>query len=103
MEFAVRTLKNQPDVLEVRYDCACSCKPRARYQRDTSEAGHEHCCCGRVHFVGDEAMRKMETYLEERRVTGEDTRHYTLDQYQVEAPWGTVSVAFGTPDQLTEH
>ena len=48
-------------------------------------------------------MQKMETYLEERRVTGEDTRRYALDQYQVEAPWGTVSVAFGTPDQLTDH
>ena len=42
MEFVVRTLKNKPDVIEVRYDCACGCKPRARYQRGSDEAGHEH-------------------------------------------------------------
>ncbi len=101
VEFAVRTPKNRPDVIEARYDCACGCKPRARYERGSNEAGHEHCCCGRVHFVGDEATEHLETYLAERRSTGEDTREYKVDQYEVAAPWGAVSVAFGTPDQLT--
>ena len=101
VEFAVRTPKNRPDVIEARYDCACGCKPRARYERGSNEAGHEHCCCGQVHFVGDEATEHLETYLAERRSTGEDTREYKVDQYEVAAPWGAVSVAFGTPDQLT--
>ena len=103
MEFAVRTLKNRPDVLEVRYDCECSCKPRTRYQQGSSEIGLEHCCCGRVHFVGDQAAQHLEAYLEERRDTGEDTRQYTVSHYQVSAPWGAVPVAFGLPNPLTDH
>ena len=101
VDFVVRTPKNKPDVIEARYDCVCGCKPRARYERGGNEAGHEHCCCGRVHFVGDEATLQLEAYLEERRATGEDTRMYTVDMYQVMAPWGAVPVAFGPPDQLT--
>ena len=103
MEFAVRTLKDKPDVVEVRYDCVCGCKPRARYARGSDEAGHEHCCCGRVHFVGSKANEKLEAYIAQRRATGEDTRHYALAQYQVTAPWGPVPVAFGTPETITHH
>ena len=103
MEFVVRILKNKPDVIEVRYDCACGCKPRARYQRGTEEAGHEHCCCGQVHFVGEQATQHLEAYLAERRATEEDTRQYTVTEYPVAAPWGAVPVAFGIPDRLTEH
>ena len=57
VEFAVRTPKNKPNVVEARYGCVCGCKPRARYERGTNEAEHEHCCCGRVHFIGDEATQ----------------------------------------------
>ncbi len=103
MELTVQTPKGKPDVVEVRYDCACGCKPRARFQRGTTEAGHEHCCCGRVHFVGDEAAQQLQSYLAERLATGEDTRLYTVSLYQVTAPWGAVPVAFGTPDRLTDH
>ena len=103
MEIAVRSPKDKPDVIEARYECACGCKPRARYERGSGEAGYEHCCCCRVHFVGDEAMRQLEAYLAGRRATGEDARRYTLDQYQVAAPWGAVPVAFGTPDEFTDH
>ena len=103
MEVAVRTLKNKPDVIEVRYDCVCGCKPRARYQSGSNDAGYEHCCCGRVHFVGDSATQELESYLNSRHANGEDTREYTLNQYQVTAPWGAVTIAFGTPDDLTNH
>jgi hypothetical protein len=32
MDFIVRTPRNQDDVVEVRYECECGCKPRARYR-----------------------------------------------------------------------
>ena len=103
MEFTVRTPRNKPDVIEARYDCECGCKPRARFERGTTEAGHEQCCCGRVHFVGDGATQQLEAYLVERKASGEDSRGYTLDEYQVSAPWGSVPIAFGTPHELTAH
>ncbi|MBI2166077.1 MAG: hypothetical protein HYU29_06720 [Chloroflexi bacterium] len=103
MEFFVRVPLNKPSTVEVRYDCACGCKPRARFERGSSQAGFEHCCCGRVHFVGDEAVPQLEVYLRDRRTSGKDSRSYALSQYQVTAPWGPVPVAFGTPDQLNVH
>lgn len=103
MEFITRTVRNRPDTLEVRYDCDCGCKPRARYQQGTDEAGYEHCCCGRVHFVGARADERIEAYITERAHSGEDTRHYTITGHEVEAPWGKVAVAFGEPETLTPH
>ena len=103
MEFVTRTLRNNADMVEVRYDCACGCKPSARYQKGTEEAGHEHCCCGRVHFVGYQASAKMVAYMQQRRQSGEDTRTYTVTAYKVKAPWGEVPVAYGEPDTLTPH
>jgi hypothetical protein len=102
VEFTARSPLNKPNVVEVRYNCVCGCKPRARYERDTDEAGHEHCCCGRVHFVGEHAADHLQAYLAERRTTGEDLRTYDVDEYQVQAPWGApIPVAFGTPDVIT--
>ncbi len=105
MEFIARSPKNQPDVLEVRYDCACGCKPGARYRRGTLEAGHEHCCCGNVHFVGAQALERLQAYLAERRAAGQDADlAYTLDTQQVRAPWGEeVPVAFAQPDTPRPH
>jgi hypothetical protein len=91
---------NQPDVVEVRYDCQCGCKPRARYQRGSDEAVHEQCCCGRVHFVGTDALQKLETYVQEER-RGET---YSLTLQQVTAPWGEdIPVAFGLPQEPHHH
>ena len=103
MEFVTRILRNSPDTLEVRYNCDCGCKPRARYRQGTDEAGNEHCCCGRVHFVGAQADKHLDAYIKERLSSGEDTRNYAITTYQVEAPWGPVAVAFGEPDVLTPH
>ena len=105
MEFVVRSPRNRPNVVEVRYDCECGCKPRARYEQGTTEAGHEHCCCGRVHFVGDQATQHLEAYLAERRASGEDVDlQYTVQEQVVTAPWGDpIPVAFGVPDKLHEH
>lgn len=103
MDFVTRPVRNNPDAVEVRYDCACGCKPRARYQKGTTEAGHEHCCCGQVHFVGHEAAQHLEAYVSARKQSGEDTRHYSVTTYEVAAPWGPVPVALGVPDTLTPH
>src|SRR5262245_60619510 len=105
MEFHVRALPNKPDTLEARYDCPCGCKPRARYQKGTSDAGHEHCCCGRVHFVGADATGKMQAYLDERKANGQDVGlHYSFESGHIKAPWGdAVSWAFAVPDKQNGH
>jgi hypothetical protein len=84
--FVVRAPMNKPDVVEVRYDCDCGCKPRARYQCGSSEAGHDQCCCGRVHFVGMDAQGGLETYLQEKGagIEGAET-HYTVSTEEVTA------------------
>lgn len=103
MKFSARVPKDKPEVVEVSYNCECGCKPRARYERDTTESGHQQCCCGQLHFVGGEATQHLKAYVAEKQATGQDTRHYTLYEEDVKAPWGKVPVAFGVPDQLTEH
>ena len=105
MEYVVRSPMNRPDVVEVRYDCECGCKPRAKYQQGTTDASYEQCCCGRVHFLGIEARSRLETYLEERRSRGEiEGMSYTLTVEEVTAPWGqSVPVAFGVPDKPHKH
>lgn len=105
MEFVVRALPNRPNTLEARYDCACGCKPRARYEKGTADAGHEHCCCGNVHFVGSEAEHKMQAYLAERKTKGEDVGlSYSVERGQLQAPWGQpVEWAFAVPNKHSKH
>ncbi len=108
MEFTAYPVRNQPDVVEVRYDCQCGCKPRARYHRGADEANYEHCCCGRVHFVGVRADDRLRAYLEERRVRGEDADvTYTSTSFgkvTLAAPWGEpVTVAYAVPDRPRQH
>ena len=99
MKFKVRAVSNQADTVDVGYDCPCGCKPGAKYQRGAGAAGHEHCCCGRVHFVGPQAERELESYLEERRRSGEDAGlEYTISTQQVKSRWGErIPVAFAVP------
>ena len=105
MDFMVRTPLNRPDTVEVRYDCECGCKPRARYLRGSAESGHEHCCCGLVHFVGVQAGAHLATYLEDRRSQGLDSDvTYSVHSQSVQAPWGDpVSIAYALPDHPREH
>ena len=105
VEFVVRTPMNKPDVVEVRYDCGCGCKPRARYQRGSSDAGHDQCCCGRVHFVGVDAQGRLEAFLQEQDTGGEGAEaHYTVSTEEVTTSWGErVAVAFGVPDKPHKH
>ncbi len=100
MEFIVRQISSRPDTMLVRYDCACGCKPNAEYRQGTPEAGHEHCCCGNVHFVGPGARQALEGYLADRRSRGEDADvgEYSVQETTVADPWGgQVPVAFGQP------
>lgn len=48
----------------VTYTCGCPCEPTAA---PTAEGpGMEHCCCGKVHFVGDGAGSALAAYLDDR-------------------------------------
>ena len=106
MEFIARAPRNKADVVEVRYDCACGCKPRATYQRGTEEANYEHCCCGQVHFVGYQAEERLKAYLADRATRGEDddVEGYALHTQAVKAPWGEpVPVAYAVPHHPRKH
>ena len=106
MVFIVQSPRNNPDVVEVRYDCQCGCKPRARYKRGTDEANHEHCCCGQVHFVGARAEERLKAYLEERSTQDLDSElgGYTIHAEDVQAPWGEpVQVSYAVPTTFKAH
>ncbi|MFQ5380704.1 MAG: hypothetical protein ACE5EF_03640 [Dehalococcoidia bacterium] len=76
------------------YECGCYCVPVAG-PADDGSPGFEHCCCGKVHFVGRGARRALEDYLADRRrgrgtvepqyVIGGATA--PLGQEQVEVAW----------------
>ena len=108
MDFIVQALSADPNTMIVRYDCACGCKPHAEYEKGSDEVGHEHCCCGRVHFVGKTAHASLEEYLAERKAAGEpdDVARggYDLHDTTVAAPWGeTVPVTYGLPRTFLKH
>ena len=106
MEFILRIPKDTTDEIEVRYDCECGCKPRARYQREADEAGHEHCCCGQVHFVGTRAEELLKAYLDDRSAQGLDAEvgGYSFHVQQVEPPGGgSVPVAYAVPTIPKPH
>lgn len=106
MDFIVRQLSARPDTVLVRYDCECGCKPGAEYQQNSSESGHEHCCCGNVHFVGPNAWRDLEAYLAERKAQGMDAERggYNIHETSVDLPWsGKLPVAYGMPLHPTQH
>jgi hypothetical protein len=87
------------DHAAVFYQCDCGCKPMAHVYQGSDEAGHEHCCCGKVHFAGFDPMPAMEAYLTQRRAEGVDEGlSYSFGNGHVELPWGqTVSVVYALP------
>lgn len=98
LEFIVEKA-NAKDHLVVAYACDCGCHPQAHYYKGSAEAGHEHCCCGKVHFTGPEAERQLNEYLAERRENGDDEGlAYVIKLDSVTAPWGErIPVAYGLP------
>ena len=95
----VFTARKFKDHAVVAYECACGCTPMAHVYQGSAEAGHEHCCCGRVHFAGIEPMPQMEAYLAQRRIEGLDEGlSYAFGDAEVQAPWGgTLAVAYALP------
>ena len=69
----------------VTYTCSCPCVPTARPDADGSP-GHEHCCCGKVHFVGAGARTALESYLAERKASRKREPDYEV---------GATSIAMG--------
>lgn len=106
MEFIVRQLSSRPDTVLVRYDCPCGCKPGVEYKQQSEEVGHEHCCCGNVHFVGKDSREHLQAYLDDRKAQGmdEEVGGYTLEDTTVSAPWGeTISVTYALPKTPKKH
>ncbi len=104
MEFIVRKMSSKPGAAYVRYDCPCGCKPGVEYTRDRSEAEHEHCCCGNVHFVGPNARTQLEEYLRGREAEDADLGGYAVSETNVPAPWGgDIAVAYALPSKPRSH
>jgi len=104
VEFIVREMASKPDTIYVRYDCACGCKPGVEHRRNSSEVEHEGCCCGNVHFVGPEARRELEKYIDERRSEAEELGGYAVSEEKLATPWGGfVTVAYAIPAKPRAH
>ena len=104
----VFTSRKFRDHAVVAYECDCGCKPMAHVYQGSAEAGHEHCCCGKVHFAGSaEPMAHLQTYLAQRRAEGEDEGlTYTFGNAEVAAPWGDkLFVVYAVPhgEGIDEH
>jgi hypothetical protein len=100
IKFSAKKVGNRGDAVEVRYDCSCGCHPAAVVVRGSNEAGHEHCCCGIVHFAGPSAESKLRGYLDARKADGSDAPDaaYAVSTAAVRAPWGSpVEVAYAVP------
>lgn len=80
----------------VTYDCGCPCEPKAAPQA-AGTPGFEHCCCGKVHFVGDGAATALDAYLAERRATRRREPDYDRGQAEVILAGLPVPVAWAFP------
>jgi hypothetical protein len=79
----------------VTYTCGCPCVPTARPL--DSGPGHEHCCCGKVHFVGTGAAAALDAYLAERKATRKREPEYTRGATAVALGDRPVEVAWAFP------
>ncbi len=100
IKFQARLPKQAIDAVDVRYDCACGCKPAARYERGSAQSGSQHCCCGIVHFAGAGAEAQLRLYLQARQADGRDEpgKRYEFGHATVKAPWDEeLPVAYAVP------
>ena len=65
----------------VTYTCGCDCTPTAR--PGAEKPGQEHCCCGKVHFVGEGASKHLMAYIEARKATRKREPDYEFGQTTV--------------------
>jgi YHS domain-containing protein len=88
--------------VDVAYVCVCGCTPGARVITDSSEAASEHCCCGRVHFAGDDAQAQIREYMAERAKTDMDADvapYVYADAEAVSESGKSVAVAYAQPER----
>jgi hypothetical protein len=80
----------------VTYTCGCPCTPTARPAADGSP-GHEHCCCGKAHFVGTGARSALEAYLAERKLQRKREPEYDIGETSIELSGAPREVAWAFP------
>lgn len=78
------------------YVCGCSCTPTAAPAEDGA-AGMEHCCCGKVHFVGAGASNALASYLDERAATRKREPQYERGATTLTLASGPTEVAWAFP------
>jgi len=57
----------------------------------------EHCCCGKVHFVGANAVTALAAYLADRKQRRKNEPAYELGVTAVAMAKGPVEVAWAFP------
>jgi hypothetical protein len=80
----------------ITYTCGCPCVPTAAPAPDGAP-GFEHCCCGKVHFVGTGAAAALATYLDRRRQTRKREPSYEVGETTTELAGRLVEVAWAFP------
>lgn len=78
------------------YECGCTCVPTAVPNADGTP-GSEHCCCGKVHFVGTGARAALDAYLAERRERRRREPEYDVDGGTAELAGAPIEVAWAFP------
>lgn len=99
---AVEDPSGEGKFVDVEYQCVCGCRPGARVVTGSTEAASEHCCCGRVHFAGDDGERQLRSYMAERARTNmdEDVAPYVYARTEaVTASGWSVAVAYAQPER----
>ena len=80
----------------VTYTCGCPCVPVARPGAD-GRPGQEHCCCGKVHFVGEEAAKHLQAYLTVRKATRKREPDYDFGETTIVLGGASREVAWAFP------
>lgn len=78
------------------YVCGCSCTPTAAPAEDGA-AGMEHCCCGKVHFVGRGAESALTAYLADRKATRKREPEYDRGLATIALAGAPTEVAWAFP------
>jgi len=94
-EFRVATSDEGDD--GVTYDCGCPCVPLAAPDAE-GVPGFEHCCCGKVHFVGAGASAALDSYLADRKETKKREPAYAVGAATATLAGAEVEVAWAFPE-----
>lgn len=84
----------------VTYTCGCPCTPTTRPAADGSP-GHEHCCCGKVHFVGPGASSALAAYLAARKTRRRREPDYALGDASIAFLGAQAEIAWAFPVEPT--